>query len=73
MCPLPEDSSCHLTHPATPDEFSPQERKLLLHDSDPELCWEWLFPHSYCSIVDLEYQDGLCRVPFFWVLDVVLL
>ena len=30
MCPLPEDSSCHLTHPATPDEFSPQERKLLL-------------------------------------------
>jgi AmmeMemoRadiSam system protein A len=30
MCLLPEDSSCHLTHPATPDEFSPQERKLLL-------------------------------------------
>ena len=30
MCPLPEDSSCYLTHPATPDELSPQERKLLL-------------------------------------------
>jgi AmmeMemoRadiSam system protein A len=30
MCPLPEDSSSHLTHPPAPNEFSPEERKLLL-------------------------------------------
>src|SRR5689334_11687213 len=31
MCPLPEDSSSYLTHPALPGELSPKERKLLLH------------------------------------------
>jgi AmmeMemoRadiSam system protein A len=30
MCPLPDDSSSHLTHSAPLNEFSPQERTLLL-------------------------------------------
>ena len=30
MCPLPDDSSSHLTRPAALNEFSPQERTLLL-------------------------------------------
>ncbi len=30
MCPLPENSSSRLTHAAAPNEFSPQERTLLL-------------------------------------------
>jgi AmmeMemoRadiSam system protein A len=30
MCPLPENSSPRLTHPAATNEFSPQERALLL-------------------------------------------
>ena len=30
MCPLPDDSSSRLAHPAALNEFSPQERTLLL-------------------------------------------
>ena len=30
MCPLPDDSSSRLAHPAVLNEFSPQERTLLL-------------------------------------------
>src|SRR4249920_1511573 len=30
MCPLPEESSSRLTEPASPSEFSPPERTMLL-------------------------------------------